>query len=188
MPQTWRTPSSAKAPAIATGRTSTSATQTGRTVRRRHSLSSKDCSRSSVEPKASGESASARSRTSRSTAQSSGVSRRREGSPIRRYLQDAGGADVGEPHLAVDAGGVVGAGREQHGTDAPGADRLDECAGDRGAEPTAPGERKYGDPHQLRGIAAGRGAASARDPAVLVVRRHHHQMALFDELRVYADG
>src|SRR3954468_24160183 len=94
MPQTWSTPSSAtKVPPIDTG-SGSSTTTTAPDARRRQSSSSKACSRSRVEPKASGASAKALRRISRRICQSSGPSRRtvamrpgcqRRGPPATRF-------------------------------------------------------------------------------------------------------
>src|SRR4051794_5920036 len=166
MPQTWLTPSSSNSPPTETGWGSRTTT-TGPDTRRRQSASVKACSRSEVEPKASGESASARSRTSRKVSQSSG--------PIRRTsvivdLQDASGADIPEADAAVDAGGGVGVGAEEDRPDIGLTAGVDERLRDRGPDAGGAGRGRHAGPPQLPGRAPRRGPAAPRPPPPRRVR------------------
>src|SRR3954471_17929482 len=117
-----------KIPPTATG-CGSSTTYTGPVSRWRKSSSVKACSRSNDEPKASGESASERSRMSRKSAQSSGVRRR---SSVIGFPEDARGADIYEPDPSIDARGGVVAGAQEHRPHTRVAAGLDERACDRG--------------------------------------------------------
>src|SRR5215217_8416214 len=126
MPQIWPTPSLSNTPPTDTGRGS-STTYTGPERRCRQSSSVNACSRSRVDPKASGDSSSERSRMSRKSAQSSGVSRRRSAIV---FSEDAGRADVQEAHPAVDARGRVVVRAQEDGADPRLAAGTDQSTGD----------------------------------------------------------